>query len=92
MQALHCVCRSYADRRRDSQGDTVQSTVNESSLFKVGDRVRWIGAVPSSEMKNAIGTVSAVIPNDTTIEEFTLYDVDFTGRTFTLYGTQIEPE
>jgi hypothetical protein len=58
--------------------------------FKVGDHVRWTKALSSSEYKNAVGTVEAVIPNDTGVEEFTLYDIKFAFGIRTLYGTQIE--
>jgi len=58
--------------------------------FKVGDQVRWTKALVSSEYKNAVGTVEVVIPNDTGVEELTLYEIKFAFGTHTLYGTQIE--
>jgi len=58
--------------------------------LKVGDHVRWTKAVISPEYKNAVGTVEVVIPNDTGVEELTIYDIKFPFGTRTLYGTQIE--
>jgi hypothetical protein len=57
--------------------------------FKVGDQVRWTKAVSSPEYKNAVGTVELINPNDTGVEELTLYDIKFPFGTRTLYGTQI---
>jgi hypothetical protein len=59
-------------------------------LFQVGDHVRWVNAVSSLEYKNAVGTVEFMIPNDTGVEEFTMYDIQFEFGTRTLYGTQLE--
>ena len=61
-------------------------------VFKVADKVRWVRAVSSPESKDALGVVTNVIPNETGVEEFAMYDVEFSFGTFTLYGTQIEPE
>ena len=59
-------------------------------LFVVGDRIRWQHAVPESNAKNALGIITAVIPNETGVDEFTLYEIEFGFGTFTLYGPQIE--
>jgi hypothetical protein len=61
-------------------------------VFKVEDRVRWVRAVSSPEIKDALGIVTNVIPNDTGVDEFAMYDIKFLFRKFILYGTQIEPE
>lgn len=61
-------------------------------LFKVGDRVRWRHAVHESNAKNALGVITSVIPNETGVDEFTLYEIKFDFGTFTLYGAQIEQE
>ena len=61
-------------------------------LFVVGDRIRWQHAVPESNAKNALGIITAVIPNETGVDEFTLYEIKFNFGTFTLYGAQIEQE
>jgi hypothetical protein len=58
--------------------------------FLVGDSVRWVHAVPSPEFKNAVGVVEFVNPNDTNVDELTLYDIRFPFGTQTLYGTQLE--
>jgi len=36
--------------------------------------------------------VLAVIPSDSGLDDFTMYDVQFEFGTFTLYGTQIEAD
>jgi hypothetical protein len=59
-------------------------------LFKVGDQVRWRHAVPDSKLTNALGTITAVIPNETGVDDLTLYEIDFDFGAFTLYGSQIE--
>ncbi len=61
-------------------------------LFKVGDQVRWRHAVSELKAKNALGTITAVIPNETGVDDFTLYEIKFDFGAFTLYGGQIEPE
>jgi hypothetical protein len=58
--------------------------------FNVGDHVRWTKAVLSPEYRNAVGTVESINPNDTGVEELTLYDIKFPFGTRTLYSTQIE--
>jgi hypothetical protein len=58
-------------------------------VFKVGDHVRWINAVSIPELKNAVGVVESVIPNDTQVDEFTMYEIEFEFGPRTLYGTQI---
>ena len=60
--------------------------------FKVGDQVRWRNAVPELKAKDALGTITAVIPNETGVEDLTLYEIKFDFGAFTLYGTQIEQE
>jgi hypothetical protein len=45
-----------------------------------------------AESKDALGVVTNVLPNETGVEEFAMYDVKFSFGTFTLYGTQLEPE
>jgi hypothetical protein len=52
-------------------------------LFVVGDRIRWQHAVPESNAKNALGIITAVIPNETGVDEFTLYEIKFDFGTFT---------
>lgn len=59
-------------------------------LFKVGDRVRWLHSVPDPKLTNALGTITAVIPNETGVDDLTLYEIDFDFGAFTLYGSQIE--
>ena len=44
-----------------------------------------------AEINNAVGTVELINPNDTGVEELTLYDIKFPFGTRTLYGTQIDP-
>jgi hypothetical protein len=61
-------------------------------LFKVGDQVRWRHAVRESKVKNALGTITAVIPNETGVDDLTLYEIEFDFGAFTLYGGQIEQE
>jgi hypothetical protein len=61
-------------------------------LFKVGDKVRWRHAVHELKAKDALGTITAVIPNETSVDELTLYEIKFDFGTFTLYGTQIVQE
>ena len=62
------------------------------SKYKIGSEVRWVHAVASPEKQNAVGIVLAVFPNDTDLDEFTMYDVEFSFGMFMLYGTQIEHE
>jgi hypothetical protein len=61
-------------------------------LFKVGDKVRWRHAVHELKAKDALGTITAVIPNETSVDELTLYEIKFDFGAFTLYGAQIEEE
>jgi hypothetical protein len=61
-------------------------------LFKVGDKVRWQRAVHELKAKDALGTITAVIPNETSVDELTLYEIKFDFGAFTLYGAQIEQE
>lgn len=58
-------------------------------LLNVGDEVRWVHGVTVPEHKNAVGTITAVIP-DNTAPEFSVYDVTFSFGVMTLYSTQIE--
>jgi hypothetical protein len=39
-----------------------------------------------------LGTITAVIPNETGVDELTLYEIKFDIGAFTLYGSQIEKE
>ena len=61
-------------------------------LFKVGDKIRWRYAVHELKAKDALGTIMAVIPNETGVDELTLYEIKFDFGAFTLYGAQIEQE
>jgi hypothetical protein len=61
-------------------------------VFKVGDKVRWRHVVPELTAKDALGTITAVIPNETGVDELTLYEISFDFGSFTLHGAQIEPE
>ena len=61
-------------------------------MLQVGDQVRWRHAFRESTAKNALGTITAVIPNETGVDDFTLYDIQFEFGTFTLYAAQIEQE
>ena len=61
-------------------------------LFKVGNKVRWRHAVHELKAKDALGTITAVIPNETGVDELTLYEIKFDFGAFTLYGPQIEQE
>ena len=61
-------------------------------MLQVGDQVRWRHAFRESTAKNALGTITAVIPNETGVDDFTLYDIQFDFGTFTLYAAQIEQE
>ena len=58
--------------------------------FMIGDRIRWVHAVSEPQWMGAIGVIIAVIPNDTGVEELTLYDVRFEFGLCTLYATQIQ--
>jgi hypothetical protein len=60
--------------------------------FKVGDRVRWRNAIRESTARNALGTITAVLPNETGVDDFTLYEITFDFGTFIIYGAQIERE
>jgi hypothetical protein len=59
-------------------------------VFKVGDKVRWRHAVPELKAKDALGTITAVMPNETGVDELALYEIQFDFGAFTLYGAQIE--
>jgi hypothetical protein len=61
-------------------------------VFKVGDQVRWLHGVHELKEKNALGTITDVTPNETGVDEFTLYEIKFDFGAFTLYGSQIEKE
>ena len=58
-------------------------------LLKVGDEVRWVHGVTVPEHENAVGTITAVIP-DNTAPEFSMYEIKFSFGVMTLYSTQIE--
>ena len=57
----------------------MRSTVKDHRgvRFKPSDRVRWVRAFPHPEYENAVGTVIDVVPNDASLEAFTMYDVEF---------------
>ncbi|HYR89421.1 MAG TPA: hypothetical protein VE422_35425 [Terriglobia bacterium] len=59
--------------------------------FNVGDRVEWVRAIPSPELKDIAGIVMAVIPNDQDLDDFYMYDIQFDFGLYTLYGTQLGP-
>jgi hypothetical protein len=61
-------------------------------VFKVGDKVRWRHAVHELKAKDALGTITSVIPNETGVDELALYEITFDFGAFTLYGAQIEQE
>jgi hypothetical protein len=53
------------------------------SVFKVGDEVVWI----MEALHHKVGIVTDVIPNDSELNEFTLYGVDFDFGLRTLHGS-----
>jgi hypothetical protein len=59
--------------------------------FNIGDRVCWTRAVADPTKITVAGVVLAVIPSDSGLDDFTMYDVQFEFGTFTLYGTQMKP-
>ena len=61
------------------------------SLFQVGDSVVWVKAVADNRPE-IVGIVLAVVPSDSEIDEFALYDVAFIFGTFTLHGTQLKAD
>jgi hypothetical protein len=67
-------------------------TQPRTARFRIGDRVCWTRAVADPNKVHIPGTVIDVIPGDSALDAFTMYDVKFEFGTFTLYGTQIEPE
>ena len=58
--------------------------------FAVGDHVRWVRALADPGNQNSVGQVLAVVPNDSNLDAFTIYDVEFSFGRFTLYGTQVD--
>jgi hypothetical protein len=60
--------------------------------FRVGDHVCWTRAMGDPSKAELPGIVRSVFPCDSGLDDFTMYDVEFDFGTFTLYGTQIEPE
>ena len=58
-------------------------------FFRPGERVRWVRAV-TPDHYGLVGTILAVIPNDHNDPMFSMYEVQFSFGTATLYGTQIE--
>ena len=56
------------------------------------EQSRFGNAVRESTARNALGTITAVIPNETGVDDFTLYEIKFDFGVFTLYGAQIEQE
>jgi hypothetical protein len=71
------------------QFETSSSAVKDHKLvrFRRNDHVRWVRALSYPEYENAV-----VIPNDASLDAFTMYDVEFQFGKFTLYGTQIEAD
>jgi len=61
-----------------------------NQVFRVGDNVRWVRAVSAPEYRNIVGIVIAVIPDEHNSPDFSMYEVQFSFGTRTLYGTQIE--
>jgi hypothetical protein len=59
-------------------------------LFKIGDEVKWAWTALDKTKQNATGVVTFVIPSDTNVEEFAIYDVKFDFGSLTLHGTQLE--
>jgi len=60
-------------------------------LFKIGDEVKWAWTALDKPRQYATGVVTFVIPSDTNLEEFVIYDVKFDFGSFTLHGGQLEP-
>jgi hypothetical protein len=60
------------------------------SPLHIGDSVAWVRACNYPRYQNIVGTILAVIPCDSKMAAFTMYDVQFTVGRFTLYGTKIE--
>jgi len=64
--------------------------MTDEPLFNQGEKVRWVRALSSPEYNNAVGTITAVIPDDNNSPEFTVYDVQFSFGLMTLHGMQVE--
>ena len=64
--------------------------ISTPTRFKTGDHVYWTRAVADPSKVRVPGVVQMVIPSDSGLDEFNMYDVKFDFGTFTLYGTQIE--
>ena len=60
-------------------------------LFQIGDEVKWAWTALDKTRQYATGVVTFVIPSDTNLEEFVIYDVKFDFGSFTLHGRQLEP-
>jgi hypothetical protein len=60
--------------------------------FKIGDQVRWRHAVRDLKARDALGTITAVLPNETGVDDFALYEIEFDFGAFILYGGQIQQE
>ena len=56
----------------------------KSGIKSAGARVPELNAI------NALGAITAVIANETGVDELTLYEIQFDFGAFTLYGSQIE--
>lgn len=56
------------------------------SLFRVGQSVVWVKA---DNRPAIIGTVVAVMPSDSELDEFAIYEVEFDFGTFTLHATEL---
>lgn len=59
-------------------------------LFTIGDEVKWAWTALDKTKQYATGVVTFVIPSDTKIEEFAIYDVKFDFGSLTLHGRQLE--
>jgi len=58
--------------------------------LRVGDQVRWVSGASLPEHKNAIGTITAIIPDNVHSNDFSMFDIKFSFGKMTLYATQIE--
>ena len=66
--------------------------ISRKVRYNIGDRVCWARPVADPIKITIAGVVLAVIPSDSGLDDFTMYDVQFEFGTFTLYGTQIEAD
>ena len=45
--------------------------------FQVGDRVRWVRAVPDAKLNGSTGVIVAVIETDEIQDEYNIYNIQF---------------